>query len=141
MTDNLEMFGGSATKQITRCPHCGSETMEALGATMCTSCDFHVSVRTEQPKKTDFQIFHEENPHVYDEIVRLARVAKTRGHTRWGIKGIFEVLRWSQMITNGDNEFKLNNNYTSAYARLVMENEPDLEDFFETRSIRSPQYE
>jgi hypothetical protein len=40
------------------------------------------------------------------------------------------------MKTVGD-DFKLNNNYHSRYARLIMEREPGLDGFFETRGLRS----
>jgi hypothetical protein len=79
-----------------------------------------------------FREFHEENPHVYEEIVRLCRKAKERGRQRWGIGGVFEVLRWSWLKTTGE-EFKLNNNHRAFYARLVMEREPDLAGFFQLR--------
>lgn len=88
--------------------------------------------------RTDFLRFHMENPHVYGEIVKLAREMKANNHERWGIKGIFEVLRWRYAIqTSGDECFKLDNRYTSHFARLVMEQEPDLKDFFQTREQRA----
>ena len=34
--------------------------------------------------------------------------------------------------------FKLNNNFTAHYARLLMAQEPDLEGFFETRESYDP---
>jgi len=46
------------------------------------------------------------------------------------------VLRWERaMKTTDQTEWKLNNNYTSRYARLIMEQEPDLEGFFVTRGL------
>lgn len=84
----------------------------------------------------DFERFHCENPHVYKEILALCRLAKSRGRNKWSTKGIFEVMRWSRMATHGE-DFKLRNDFTALYARLVMENEPDLEDFFETRERKA----
>lgn len=81
-----------------------------------------------------FERFHQENPHVYDEVVTLCRQAKRAGRNRWSINGVFEVLRWSWMETQAD-DFKLNNVYRARYARLVMEIEPDLKDFFTTREL------
>jgi hypothetical protein len=81
-----------------------------------------------------FEEFHKDNPHVYEELVRLAREASTNGHKRIGIRMIWEVLRWNlTMKTLNAGDFKLNNNYHSRYARLVMEREPDLAGVFETR--------
>ena len=51
---------------------------------------------------------------------------------------LFEVLRWEWIIRglpDTAEEFKLNNNYTSRYARLIMESEPGLEGVFETRRL------
>lgn len=83
--------------------------------------------------EADFRRFHEANPQVFREIVRLCRQAKGRGFDRWSINGVFEVLRWNQAIVTDEGKPKLNNNYRAFYARLVMELCPDLEGFFETR--------
>lgn len=83
-----------------------------------------------------FEEFHRNNPEVYEELVRLARQMKARGHKRIGIKMLWEVLRWERaMKTTDQTEWKLNNNYTSRYARLIMEKEPDLKGFFVTRGL------
>ena len=80
-----------------------------------------------------FEEYHKNNPEVYERLVELALGLLNRGHKRYGIAGLFEVLRWeSAMETVGDH-FKLNNNYRAFYARLIMDNEPRLHGFFETR--------
>lgn len=85
-----------------------------------------------------FAEFHANNPDVYTELVRLARRAKARGHRRMGIELCFGALRWNRfMSTTGEGGFKLNDHFTSRYARLLMAQEPDLADFFETRELRS----
>lgn len=86
-----------------------------------------------------FQQFHADHPEVYDEIVFLARELKVAGHKRVGMKLIFEVVRWRRLLRGvPDSEgFKLNNVYSSRYSRLVMEQEPDLAGFFETRELQS----
>lgn len=89
-------------------------------------------------KHTDDAIrFHLANPHVYDELVGMAREAKSHGATKLGIGQMFEVLRWNVGIQTDTWDFKLNNNYRAFYARLIMGEEPDLEDIFETRELRS----
>ena len=81
-----------------------------------------------------FATFHRENPHVYVELVRLARVLKSRGHKKVGIAMLFEQLRWQYAMTTSDmSGYKLNNSYRAHYARLIMEKETDLEGIFETR--------
>ena len=82
-----------------------------------------------------FEAFHQANPQVYPALRRLALDAARHGR-RLGIGMLFEVLRW-QYAMNDDGpgqEFKLNNNYRAFYARLLMEREPDLQGYFETRT-------
>ncbi|MCL6455085.1 MAG: hypothetical protein K6T78_15875 [Alicyclobacillus sp.] len=60
-------------------------------------------VAVDKPTLDDkFQQYHEDNPHVYETLVRLARRMKAR----------------------------------SRYARLIMDQEPDLAGIFETRELR-----
>jgi len=79
-----------------------------------------------------FHAFHGANPQVLDALVSLCLDVKRRGRKRWSTKGAFEVLRWSSLRTTGD-DFKLNNNFTSLYARLIPMVEPELAGFFATR--------
>jgi len=84
----------------------------------------------------DFQRFHQENPQVYRELVRLARAWQSRrGTGKVGMKMLFEVLRWQLAMSTTGDDFKLNNNYTSYYARLVMAENPDLRGLFQTRVL------
>ena len=93
-----------------------------------------------QPKTIGerFDHFHRDNPHVYAELVKMARRARGRGHQRIGIKMLWEVVRWNLSIeTNASDEWKLNNDFTSHYARLLMKQERDLADVFEIRTLRA----
>jgi hypothetical protein len=85
-----------------------------------------------------FWQFHYMNPWVYDELIRLARYAKAQGRRKIGMKMLVERLRWSfEIETNSTEQWKLNNSYTSFYARHIMASCPDLEGFFETRELRA----
>lgn len=87
-----------------------------------------------------FENFHTANPWVYRALVELARDLVRRGHRHIGIGMLFEVLRWQWWIgtTDDASDFKLNNNYRSRYARLIMRQEEDLADVFETRVLTAP---
>lgn len=90
--------------------------------------------------KKSFSDFHESNPHVYDDLVRMCRKFRSRGNTgRIGIGMLFEVLRWNSHVSTirDKSDFKLNNNFRSRYARLIMKENPDLRDIFQLREIRS----
>lgn len=84
-----------------------------------------------------FFAFHRHNPHVYEILLRLAREAKRKGKLHLGIGMLFEVMRWEMALTTTDPDFKLNNDYRSRYARLLMLNEPGLRGMFRTRTLRS----
>lgn len=86
--------------------------------------------------QTRFESFHTDNPQVYNKLVELAFLAKANGHNRLGIKTLFERLRWYYTVeTKGNERFKLDNNFTSRYARLIMANVPALDGFFATREL------
>ena len=53
------------------------------------------------------------------------------------MKAIFERLRWWSLVEAKSDSFKINNNFTAHYAWLLMKDEPELRDFFETRVQRS----
>lgn len=80
-----------------------------------------------------FARFHAENPDVYRELRELALAGRRRGLKRLGMKALFEIVRWNRALATRGEEFRLNNNFTAHYARLLMEQEPELVGIFETR--------
>ena len=90
-------------------------------------------VRMKGSKEQGFEAFHLANPHVYKSVVAVSLDLKERGFRKGGMKMVFERLRWLYAIQTVGEDYKLNNNYTAYYARLVMETVPDLDGFFETR--------
>lgn len=89
--------------------------------------------------EAEFIRFHTENPHVYNEIKAIALDLKKSGVEFYGIKAIFEIVRFHRIIKTSDPAFKLNNNFTALYSRMLMENEEELDGFFRTR-VRKPRY-
>jgi len=90
--------------------------------------------------QSKFEAFHQCNPWVYTQLVRMTYDLVHRGHNRVGIAMLFEVLRWETMMHTTDPShagFKLNNNYRSRYARKIMADYPDLAGVFETRGLHS----
>ena len=88
--------------------------------------------------QSSFERFHEENPHVYEKLTTLALNLRRKGYDSYGMKGLFEVMRWMTAMKTTGSKFKLNNNYTAHYSRMIMQNCPELQGFFNTR-IQSPQ--
>lgn len=95
----------------------------------------------EETIQSTFALFHARNPVVYEQLLNLVMVAVDLGRTRVGIGQLFEVLRWDWMIAGLPDEheqWKLNNNYRSRYARMMMREYPDdLAGIFETRELKS----
>lgn len=108
-------------------------------ATGMANIQVHIGTKPPAPTiQQKFDEFHRNNPHVYDALVRLARQAQRRGHSKIGIELLFAIVRWEHMMTTTDQSgFKLNDHYTSRYARLIMEREPDLRGIFRTRKLTS----
>jgi hypothetical protein len=82
-----------------------------------------------------FMEFHKSNPDVYKYLREFALVALHRGR-RTSIKCLFERVRWEISIELREKPYRLNNSYTSLYARLLMKQEPQLRNFFVTRSLK-----
>ncbi len=89
------------------------------------------------PIERAFQEFHAANPQVYSTLLRLAREAVSRGKRKLGMKMLWEVARWQIYLETVGDDFKLNNNFTSRYARMMMTCEPDLKDVFNLRELKA----
>jgi hypothetical protein len=87
-----------------------------------------------------FEDFHARHPEVYEQLVGLCgRWSRTRQRP-WSIKGAFEVLRWERHLAGLPDEhedYKLNNNYHSRYARLIMDEHPEFRGLFELRELKT----
>ena len=79
-----------------------------------------------------FLRFHNNNPHVYSNLVVLARqFREKRSDAMIGIQMLFEVLRWNYWLnTDSEEQFKFPNAFAAGYSRLIMKNESDLQGIF-----------
>ncbi len=91
------------------------------------------TLRKKESITEKFNRFHQRNPHVYHLIVDISKRMKRSGVHKFGMKGVFEYLRWQYTMQTQGERYRLNNIFTSIYARLVMETEVELKGFFETR--------
>lgn len=97
----------------------------------------------------DFEDFHKRNPRVYDMFKKYARMLFGE-QSKWvkpeeikmSSKLILNRIRWEVATKNikddstGD-QYKINDAFTSRYARLFQEDFPDYAYLFETRKLRS----
>lgn len=86
-----------------------------------------------------FERFHEANPHVYRNLVTLARI-KHNLHPKRKVRinALYEILRDrydEAMVLPEGEEYRLNNSYRSRYVRIIEQNEPDLRGAFEKRTL------
>jgi hypothetical protein len=80
-----------------------------------------------------FRKFHQENPDVFWLFQKFAEQALKAGCSEFGAKAIWERMRWHSLVeTRGDN-YKLNNSYTTYYARLLELTDERFLGFFEFR--------
>lgn len=84
-----------------------------------------------------FERFHAANPHVFTLLKNAALKLKSCGITRYGVKALFEKLRYDWAVETKADQFQLNNIYTAHYARLLMSEVPQLAGFFETRELKA----
>lgn len=81
-----------------------------------------------------FREFHAANPHVLRLLLRFAD--ELRPGRRYGMKALFERVRWELAVqTASDTGLLLNNSYTAYYARLVILLRPALAGVFQTRRL------
>jgi len=95
-------------------------------------------VLVDAPAKADmaFLDYHHANPQVYAAFRAIAERLYRRGIRHYGAKAIMEVVRYRTAIS-GNDSFKINNNFTSRYARQLMAEDGRFVRFFELRTLRS----
>lgn len=86
-----------------------------------------------------FEAFHAEHPDVYAEFKRAAYRLLRAGVRHYGAKAIFEFLRYQRAISGRDvgEPWKLNNNYHSRYARLLIDEDPRFAEILEVRALKT----
>lgn len=84
-----------------------------------------------------FEQWHALNPWVYTALEHLVEDWLAMGHTRVGIKQLFEVLRWNYGRKTVGDTFKVNNDFTSRYARMLVADHPEWAEAIEIRSLRA----
>lgn len=87
-----------------------------------------------------FDAFHQANAWVLDALEQMTADLIRRGRHRVGMKMLVEVIRWNyarHTSTQNSGDFKVNNDFTSRYARLILDRHPEWHGVFETRELRA----
>lgn len=87
-------------------------------------------------RKTDFELYDETHPDIWQEFESIAMELIKRGRDHYGAKAIFEIIRYHRAISGG-SDFKCNNNFTAAYSRKFIAKYPEFKSFFELREKQS----
>lgn len=93
-------------------------------------------IKRHGPLITAFLKFHEDNPRVYWELVEMAFRLKRQGVRKYSMRDLFGKLRWDASLQTKGDEYKLNNNHTAYYSRLIEANNAELKGFFSRRSTK-----
>ena|ERR1039458_3336041 len=84
-----------------------------------------------------FDKYHAKNPHVYLMFIKYAREVKAAGHNKFSIWAVANRVRWHYNFeVRGTYKYKISNDLLSRYSRRIMENEPDLVGFFNTKKLK-----
>lgn len=84
-----------------------------------------------------FKLFHLDNPHIYHELQRRALALLDRGVEHFGIALLWESMRYDAAIRSEGDAYKLNNDFRSRYARMLLAWKPELVGRLLTRELRS----
>ena len=91
---------------------------------------------TPDPKQAKFERYHKENPEIWEEFKRVTFELIKAGRKHYSADGILHAIRFNTAI-RGNDERKINNNYSSMYSRMFTANFPEHKDFFEQRILKS----
>jgi len=83
-----------------------------------------------------FREFHAANPHVYDLVEKLVMEKIASGRPRYGMKSIFEIIRWDYPVNTTGGSYKLKNALAPYYTRLFNKLNPEVEGFLTIAPIR-----
>jgi hypothetical protein len=97
----------------------------------------HLFDRYSEKKLAKFKAYHLENPHVYQEFLKLAFKMKETGRTKYSAETIINVMRWNMDLKTTGKPFKISNDYRSIYARLLVYNHPEFIGFFDMKGLKN----
>jgi len=91
-----------------------------------------VSVENEEHDTTSdrFHRFHEANPAVYNAIVSMSKQVRSKGLKKWSVRSAFHVLRYVSVNVDAGNDYKINDNFSPFYSRMIQARVPELSEFF-----------
>lgn len=92
------------------------------------------------PTDQAFYAFHNANRWIVVELEKIAWEMIRSGHKKIGIQACIEIFRWETRRHTISNDFKMNNNFASRYARMIMDRNPHWGQVFEIRKLKKPHF-
>ena len=84
-----------------------------------------------------FAEYHARNPQVFELFRKFSEQVRETGHKHFGAKAIMERIRWEVAIKTSESDgFKVNNNFTSRYVRLLERERPEFVGLFRKRKLK-----
>ena len=84
-----------------------------------------------------FDEFHQANPQVYAFLVERCREVYRPGR-KIGMTLLISQLRWQSLVkTDSKDGYKINQNFASRYARLIIADHPEWDGLFEFRALHT----
>jgi hypothetical protein len=106
------------------------------GAGMKTQLQLWSHGRDRRTIDARFDAFDERNPWVWQLFERHALRLIQRGRRHFSSDAILHVIRYEVAAnTNSDDGFKINNDFSSRYARKFVQAHPEHAEFFATRRL------
>src|SRR4051812_12291868 len=85
-----------------------------------------------------FDEFGQEHPEVYALFRQFAQEVRLAGHRKFSADAILHRIRWEYDVNRRrDGGFKINDHFSSRYARRLMTDDRSFVGFFETRELKN----
>ncbi len=89
-------------------------------------------------KTSEFMEYHKANPQIWEAFQRKTFEAIRRGFGHYGARAIIELIRWETGVAaDGEDGFKVNNNWPPYYGRMFERTYPEHTGFFRRREAKA----
>lgn len=83
----------------------------------------------------EFREYNEQNPHIWDEFVRITQDLIAQGWKKIGGDLVFRIMRWVSGVKAQGSPWKIDHNHYPYYVREYMTIYPEHEGYFEIRRL------
>ena len=83
-----------------------------------------------------FEVFDRENPQVYAKFKEYSGQLLCTGRRRFSANFIIGRIRWDYAIETNAADFKINNDYTPFFPRMLIAEDESFRPMFELRKVR-----